>query len=43
MACARPLDDEPDRFLDLLAELLWDDGWLETLGTARLDARATTH
>lgn len=29
MACARPLDDEPDRFLDLFAELLGDDGWLE--------------
>ena len=29
MACARPLDDEPDRFLDLFANLLGDDGWLE--------------
>jgi hypothetical protein len=29
MACARPLDDRPERFLDLFADLLGEDAWLE--------------
>lgn len=37
MACAQPLDDRPERFLDLFAELLGEDAWLERDHYSRRD------
>lgn len=37
MACAQPLDDRPEQFLDLFAEVLGNDAWLERDHFSRRD------